>query len=130
MQSCLEWIPVKGITMALVFVVVEMKALDRRHGPDHIIKGKIRRTVQKVNHSLQTFAGLIMRVAWSSYGEQGAGIALEQIIQGLNDPRFLLCITCSMYKTFFEFLRVSSSFLKCSKPPPAYDISRNWKKTK
>ena len=68
MQSCLEWIPVKGITMALVFVVVEMNALDKRHGPDHIIKGKIRRKVQKVNHSLQTFAGLIMRLARSSYG--------------------------------------------------------------
>ena len=50
-----------------------LNVLDERYdlvGSAYIIKGKLPRTVQQNNQSLQTFPDSIMRVTWFSYGEQ------------------------------------------------------------
>ena len=79
-----------------------LSVLDERYdliGHDYIIKGKLRRTVQRNNQSLQTFADSIMRVTLSSYGEHGATMALEQFIQGLADTRMQKYVTKRQPKT-------------------------------
>ena len=90
-----------------------LNVLDERYdlvGPDYIIKGKLRRTVQRNNQSLQTFADSIMRVTWSSYGEQGASMALEQFIQGLADPRMQKHVAKRQPKSLPEALSVARQF--------------------
>ena len=90
-----------------------LNVLDERYdlvGPDYIIKGKLRRTVQRNNQPLQTFADSIMRVTWSSYGEQGASMALEQFIQGLADPRMQKHVAKRQPKSLPEALSIARQF--------------------
>ena len=90
-----------------------LNVLDERYdlvGPDYIIKGKLRRTVQKNSQSLQTFADTIMRVTWSSYGEQGAAMALEQFIQGLLDPRMQKHVAKKQPTSLPEALSIARQF--------------------
>ena len=79
-------------------------------GLDYIIKGKLRRTVQRNNQPLQTFADSIMRVTWSSYGEDGAKMALEQFIQGLCDPRMQKHVAKREPKSLPEALSIARQF--------------------
>ena len=90
-----------------------LNVLDERYdlvGPDYIIKGKLRRTVQRNNQPLQTFADSIMRVTWSSYGEDGANMALEQFIQGLCDPRMQKHVAKREPKSLPEALSIARQF--------------------
>ena len=104
----LTHVPLQERTLAAL-----LNVLDERYdlvGPDYIIKGKLRRTVQRNNQPLQTFADSIMRVTWSSYGEDGAKMALEQFIQGLCDPRMQKHVAKREPKSLPEALSIARQF--------------------
>ena len=66
------------------------KALDERYnvpGPDYVLKGKVRRTMQRPGQTVDQYQMELVKVLSGRLDTEDSEVALEQFIFGLSDPR-------------------------------------------
>ena len=66
------------------------KALDERYnvpGPDYVLKGKVRRTMQRPGQTVDQYQMELVKVLSGRLDTDESEVALEQFIFGLSDPR-------------------------------------------
>ena len=66
------------------------RALDERYdvpGPDYVLKGKVRRTLQQPGQSVDDYQTELIKVLSGRLDAEDSEAGLEQFIYGLNDPK-------------------------------------------
>ena len=93
------------------------EALDERYdvpGPDYVLKGKVRRTLQRPGQSVDEYQTELVKVLSGRLDAEDSEVALEQFIYGLFDPKMQKHVGKRMPVDLHDALRIAREYEETS----------------
>ena len=93
------------------------EALDERYdvpGPDYVLKGKVRRTLQRPDQSVDDYQTELVKVLSGRLDAEDSEVALEQFIYGLHDPKMQKHVGKRMPIDLHDALRIAREYEETS----------------